>query len=143
MLRSECSDGECRATSGRLTGIFGDLELGTLVLPKGNTRVAFVPSLRPLEIANVLLVGERRNRSTQAQAAKFLASLAEMPITVDDETHLHAWSSVLSLAREQNLTAYDAAYLELALRRGLSLATLDEQLKAAAQIVGVLLHAVQ
>jgi predicted nucleic acid-binding protein len=58
-------------------------------------RVAFVPLLWPLEVANVLLIGERRKRSTQAQAARLLASLAEMPITVDDETNLHAWGGTL------------------------------------------------
>ena len=52
-----------------------------------------------------------------------------MPITVDDETNLHAWTSTISLAREQSLTAYDAAYLELAMRRGLSVATLDDKLR--------------
>jgi predicted nucleic acid-binding protein len=105
-------------------------------------RVAFVPMLWPLEVANVLLIGERRKRSTQAQAARLLASLAEMPITVDDETNLHAWGGTLSLAREQNLTAYDAAYLELAMRRGLPLATLDDKLKAAATTIGVPLYGV-
>jgi predicted nucleic acid-binding protein len=105
-------------------------------------RVVFVPALWPLEVANVLLIGERRKRSTQAQAAKLLASLAEMPITIDDETNLHAWSGTMSLAREQGLTAYDAAYLELAMRRGLPLATLDDKLKAAALAVGVNLYGV-
>jgi predicted nucleic acid-binding protein len=60
-----------------------------------------------------------------------------LPITVDDETATRAWSDVLSVARAQNLSVYDAAYLELALRRGLALATLDDKLKAAATAVGV------
>lgn len=105
--------------------------------------VAFVPLNWPLEVANTLLVGERRNRSTQAQAARLITSLAVLPITIDDETNLHAWTTTLSLAREQKLTAYDAAYLELAMRRGLPLATLDDQLKAAAQAVGVRLCGMQ
>jgi predicted nucleic acid-binding protein len=103
-------------------------------------RTAFVPTLWPLEVANVLLNGERRKRSTQAQAAKFLQSLAAMPITADDETNLHAWNATLNLARAHNLSAYDAAYLELAMRRSLPLATLDEKLKAAALAVGVTLY---
>jgi predicted nucleic acid-binding protein len=104
--------------------------------------MAFVPLNWPLEVTNTLIVGERRKRSTQAQAASLLKNLAAVPITIDDETNLHAWSTTLSLAREQNLTAYDAAYLELAMRRGLPLATLDDKLKAAAQAVGVMLYGV-
>jgi predicted nucleic acid-binding protein len=92
--------------------------------------MAFVPLNWPLEVTNTLIVGERRKRSTQAQAASLLKNLAAVPITIDDETNLHAWSTTLSLAREQNLTAYDAAYLELAMRRGLPLATLDDNMSA-------------
>jgi predicted nucleic acid-binding protein len=98
---------------------------------------AVVPSLWPLEVANALIMGERRKRSTPAQAATWLGFLAALPIVVDDETHARAWSDTLSLARAQNLTAYDAAYLELAMRRGLPLATLDKELKVAAMAVGV------
>jgi predicted nucleic acid-binding protein len=102
-------------------------------------QVAFVPLNWPLEVTNTLVVGERRKRSTQAQAARFLENLAALAITIDDETNVHAWSTTLSLARSHNLSAYDAAYLELAIRRGLPLATLDDKLKAAAQAVGVAL----
>ncbi len=55
-------------------------------------QMAFVPLNWPLEVANTLIVGERRKRSTQAQAATLLKNLASMPITIDDETNLHAWS---------------------------------------------------
>jgi predicted nucleic acid-binding protein len=106
------------------------------------TRMAFVPSNWPLEVANILIVGERRKRSTQAQAATLIKNLTALPISIDDETNLHAWSSTLGLAREQNLTAYDAAYLELAMRRGLPLATLDDRLNTAATAVGVPLYGV-
>lgn len=98
---------------------------------------AVVPALWPLEVANGVLLGERRKRSTEAQAAKWLAYLGSLPITVDDETATRAWGDVLRLARAHNLSAYDAAYLELALRRGLPLATLDTPLNAAAKVVGV------
>lgn len=101
---------------------------------------ALVPSLWKLEVANTLLVGERRKRSTEAQAAAWLGILETLSIEVDGETTSHAWSSTLALARSQNLSAYDAAYLELAMRRGLPLATLDAKLKAAATAVGVALH---
>lgn len=103
---------------------------------------AFVPYLWHLEVANTLLVGERRKRSTQANTVTWLGYLASLPISVDEETRLHAFGSTISLAREHNLSAYDASYLELAMRRGLPLATLDDKLKAAAQAVGVLLFGV-
>jgi predicted nucleic acid-binding protein len=96
-----------------------------------------VPAVWPLEVANAVLMGERRRRSTEAQAARWLRRLSSLPITIDDETMSRAWSDVLNLARAQGLSAYDAAYLELALQRGLPLATLDQRLKAAAAAVGV------
>jgi len=101
------------------------------------TREAIVPSLWRLEIANTLVVGERRKRSTEAQAASFLARLEVLPILVDDETDARAWSDTIRLARAHTLSVYDAAYLELAMRRGLPIASLDDQLKAAAKAVGV------
>ena len=101
---------------------------------------ALVPSLWFLEVANTVLVGERRKRSTEAQAAAWLGILESLSIEVDEETSSHAWSGTLALARSQSLSAYDAAYLELAMRRGLPLATLDAKLKAAATAVGVALH---
>jgi predicted nucleic acid-binding protein len=101
---------------------------------------AFVPLNWSLEVANSLIVGERRKRSTQAQAASFIKNLLAMPITIDDETNLRVWSTTLNLARENNLSAYDATYLELAMRRGFPLASLDEKLKDAAKAVGVTLY---
>ena len=101
---------------------------------------AMVPDLWHLEVANTLLVGERRKRSTQANTVTWLGFLASLPIGVDEETKAHAFGDTLSLAREHNLSAYDAAYLELAMRRGLPLATLDDKLKTAAQTVGVALY---
>jgi predicted nucleic acid-binding protein len=98
---------------------------------------AVVPSLWHLEVGNSLLVGERRQRCTQADVASWIVFLNGLPITVDDETATRAWSDVLSVARMQNLSVYDAAYLELALRRGLALATLDDKLKDAAAAAGV------
>jgi predicted nucleic acid-binding protein len=98
---------------------------------------AIVPAIWPLEVANVLAIGERRGRSTPAQAARLLRSLAALPIAVDPDTNRHAWESTLALARARGLSAYDAAYLDLALRRGLPLATLDDRLRAAAIAAGV------
>lgn len=98
---------------------------------------AHVPSLWPLEVANALLVGERRNRIKPADTARFLAILEAFPIAVDDQTVAHAWSDTMHLARAHNLSAYDASYLELAVRLGLPLAAQDGKLKAAAQAMGV------
>ncbi|HWG47005.1 MAG TPA: type II toxin-antitoxin system VapC family toxin [Gemmataceae bacterium] len=98
---------------------------------------AFVSAIWPLEVANAVLMGERRKRSTEAQAVKWLGYLSSLPITVDEETTSHAWGDVLNLARAHQLSAYDAAYLELALRRSLPLATLDNKLEAAAKAIGV------
>jgi predicted nucleic acid-binding protein len=98
---------------------------------------AYVPSLWPLEVANALLVGERRNRIKPAEAARFLAILGAFPITVDDQTVTHAWGDTMHLARAHNLSSYDACYLELAIRLGLPLAAQDGKLKAAAQAMGV------
>jgi predicted nucleic acid-binding protein len=100
---------------------------------------ALVPSLWPLEVANAVLMGERRKRSSQADARRWIAVLETIPITLDGETA--ARDDTLTLARAQNLSAY-AAYLELALREGLPLATLDANLKAAARAVGVPLYQV-
>jgi predicted nucleic acid-binding protein len=98
---------------------------------------AYVPALWHLEVANALLVGERRGRCTLADTATWLGFLASLPIMVDGETVARAWDDTLPLARTHNRSAYDGAYLELARRRGLPLATLDGPLKAAANAVGV------
>jgi predicted nucleic acid-binding protein len=96
-----------------------------------------VPRLWHLEVANVLLVSERRKRCSQADTTKWLSYLATLPIVVDASTEIRAWSDAIGLARQHALTAYDAAYLELAVREGLPLATLDAPLRAAAGAVGV------
>jgi predicted nucleic acid-binding protein len=98
---------------------------------------AAVPVIWPLEIANAVLMGERRQRSTEAQATRWFGYLGSLPIAVDEETNDRAWSDVLNLARAHRLSAYDAAYLELALRRGLRLATLDDKLKSTALALGM------
>jgi predicted nucleic acid-binding protein len=98
---------------------------------------AVVPNLWFLEIANALVTGERRGRSTQADTVQWTTFLASLGIVADDETSSRAWNDTLNLARLQNLSAYDASYLELALRLGLPLATLDTKLKTAATAAGV------
>jgi len=102
-----------------------------------STAAAVVPGLWPLEVANALLVGERRSRATEANVTTFLRLLAALPIALDDDTASRAWQHSLHLARSHRLSVYDAAYLELALRQGLPLATLDRKLAAAATAAGV------
>ena len=101
---------------------------------------AIVPSLWSLEVANAAIVGERRKRLDEARTLRFVALLNGLPIVIDDETAAKAWSETMHLARAYNLSAYDAAYLELAIRRGLPLACLDGKLKTAAEAVGVRLY---
>lgn len=100
----------------------------------GSTKV---PSIWFLEVANVLAISERRGRSNQAQISQFLGLLGSLPIIMDTKTGDKAFTDILTLARTHKLTSYDAAYLELALREGLPLATLDEELKRVASKLGV------
>jgi predicted nucleic acid-binding protein len=93
---------------------------------------AWVPSLWRLEVANVLEMGVRRGRNDAAFRDATLADFELLPIQSDSETERHAWQSTLRLAERYRLTVYDAAYLELAMRRGLPLASLDRELRAAA-----------
>jgi predicted nucleic acid-binding protein len=100
---------------------------------------AWVPALWKLEVANVLEMGVRRGRHDAAFRDATLADLALLPISVDPETDRQAWSATLRLAERHKLTTYDAAYLELAKRRGLPLATLDAELQDAARAEGLIL----
>lgn len=99
--------------------------------------VALVPAHWFLEVTNVLAMAERRKRITAAQATTFLSFLETMDIEVDAEGPGRAFAHVLPLCRSQGLTAYDAAYLELALRRGVPIASLDDDLRASAKALGV------
>ena len=93
---------------------------------------AFVPTLWRLEVVNSLSVAVRGGRIDADFRRASLADLALLDITTDQYTDFHAWNETLNLADRFKLTLYDAAYLELAGRRGLPLATLDEELRAAA-----------
>jgi predicted nucleic acid-binding protein len=98
---------------------------------------AFVPGIWSLEIANTLVVAERRNRMTKKQSEQAIALLQSLLIQVDLFTDAKALDTTLNLARQEGLAAYDAAYLELALRLQLPLATLDSRLAEAATRCGV------
>jgi predicted nucleic acid-binding protein len=100
---------------------------------------AEVPSLWHLELANALAMGERNKRITPARASEFIALIEDLPIVIDERTPNIALSSVLELSRRERLSAYDASYLELAMRRGVPLATKDNDLARAANHMGVTL----
>ena len=98
---------------------------------------AVVPALWRLEVANSLTVAVRRGRIDADFRRASLADLALLDIATDQHTDFHAWSETLSLADRFRLTLYDAAYLELAARRSLPLATLDDEMRAAATALGL------
>jgi predicted nucleic acid-binding protein len=109
---------------------------GVLDLLSAGTEV-LTPAIWPFEVANALLVAERRKRLTVAQVTALLRRMAGLPISVESIEAGRVFEQILSVARQQNLTEYDAAYLELALRTGLPLATLDGKIKQAARLVDV------
>lgn len=98
---------------------------------------AVVPALWRFEVVNVLLTAGRRRRIPPSLPAVILADLDSLPIDIDDDATARAWTATMALADYHGLTAYDASYLELAIRRSASLATLDAALAAAARREGV------
>lgn len=98
---------------------------------------ARVPALWPYEVLNALVVAQRRKRITQAHSSRFWRELQAFTIDVVRDEGRRSYPEVLALSEQYGLTAYDAAYLEMALREGLPLATLDADLKKAAKSVGV------
>jgi predicted nucleic acid-binding protein len=113
------------------------LAIAQKVLDRLQDAGAQVPSLWHLEAANVMAKCLRQEKITQAQTSTFVTLLEALDISTDTETSLRALHDTLDLARRYSLSAYDAAYLELALRKSLPLATLDAQLNAAARQAGV------
>jgi len=121
-----CFEDECDS--------YADAVLGSL----GKTE-AVVPAIWPLEVANVLLVAERTKRLKKADTARFVELLCGLSIVVESLTSESVLSHVLASGREVRLSSYDAAYLELAMRQGLALATRDKALKNACKKGGVTL----
>jgi predicted nucleic acid-binding protein len=109
------------------------------LIEKVAAKGAAVPGIWSLEIANGLVMGERRGRIKPAESAAFVAMIEELPVVADRATGAGALHETMSLAREHRLAAYDAAYLELAMRLGLPLATGNRSLRAAAKGAGVVL----
>ncbi len=99
---------------------------------------AVAPSFWPVEVLNGLLMAERRKRMTQELAAVFLRDVEKLPVHLDAGVAVNPFvPAVEALARQYTLTAYDAAYLELAVRLAIPLATLDKELLRAAPLAGV------
>ena len=107
-----------------------------------NGAEAVTPAIWPFEVANALLTAERKKRISLAQVTAVLRNIALLPIAVDSARVDRAFADVLAVARREHLAEYDAAYLELALREALPLATLDGQLRRAARNVGITLVAI-
>lgn len=127
--------------SATLAWVFGDEATPAIheVFDRVAENGASVPGLWRLEVANGLTMATRRGRIDPQFRAAALADLAVLDIAVDAHTDGHAWQETLSLADQYRLTLYDAAYLELALRSRLALATLDTDLRQAAGAAGVAL----
>ena len=94
---------------------------------------AIAPSIWSLEVGNVLLVAERKNRLSEADGIRFIALLYQLPISVDQEPPERMIKEIFALAREHNLSTYDASYLDLAMKKGIPIATLDNRLITAAK----------
>ena len=101
---------------------------------------AEAPSLWPLEILNALSMAERRPRIDSDRRQRLCGFLHDLPVNIDVETASRAWAASSQLATRFKLTLYDAAYLELAQRLNLPLATLDKELRAAGRALGIALQ---
>jgi predicted nucleic acid-binding protein len=99
----------------------------------------WVPSLWRLEFSNALLVAERRRRLTRAERLQMLDEASRLRLRVD--AHVHDLRQISSLASQHGLSAYDSAYLELAMRLGVPMITLDKDLAAAGMTAGLTVHA--
>ena len=97
---------------------------------------AVVPSIWPLEVVNVLIVAERKKRLSESDSIRFLTLLSQLPIVVEYERP-DMMKELLALARSNNLSSYDASYLDLAMRKGVPIATLDNKLIEAARRIDV------
>lgn len=107
------------------------------IMDRLDQEVAVVPGLWFIEMANIASTAERNGRITQAETELFLSRLARPRIDVDQQAPGRAFSHILPLCRAHGLTSYDAVYIELALRRGLPLATLDAAMSAVGHRLGL------
>ncbi len=101
---------------------------------------AYVPAIWPLEVTNVLLVAERTKRIGRANSGYFITLLSQLPIKVSPTGAESAFHDIISLARQYRLSSYDASYLELAIRKGLPIASLDSAIVRAAKALKILIN---
>jgi predicted nucleic acid-binding protein len=99
--------------------------------------VAVVPAIWPLEVINVLLVAERKGRLREADSVRFISLLTQLPIMIDRSWPERMMKDLLAIGRAHDLSSYDTAYLELAMRQGLPIATLDQKLLEAARQIDI------
>jgi len=111
---------------------YSDSVLGLLVDGE-----ALVPAVWPLEAANTILTAVRSGRLTEAEGARVKTLVEAMPIVVVPETPRRVFAEIFSLGRQWGLSSYDASYLDLAMREGIPLATVDTRLRRAARSAGV------
>jgi predicted nucleic acid-binding protein len=107
------------------------------VLDSLTEATAIVPAIWPLEVVNVLLVAERRNRLHESDSVRFLSLLSQLPIQVEQAWPTRSMNDLLALGRANDLSSYDASYLDLAMTEGLPIATLDQKLVAAAKRIDI------
>jgi predicted nucleic acid-binding protein len=109
------------------------------LLKRLGNEAALVPAWWFIEVTNVIALAERKGRISSMQSDAFIADLGKLGIERDDEAPGRAFTHLLALCRTHRLTSYDAIYLDLAVRRRLPLATLDDDLRKAARKLGVAL----
>jgi predicted nucleic acid-binding protein len=107
---------------------YADQVLERLALSQG-----FVPAIWPLEVRNMLLVAEKKNRIGEADSIRFIELLNQLPIIVEQESPERMTREIFALARTHNVSSYNASYLDLAMRKELPIATLDKNLSDAAR----------
>jgi predicted nucleic acid-binding protein len=105
------------------------------VLDSLKAATACVPSVWPLEVVNVLLAAEHANLISEADSVRFINLLSGLPIFIQHESPERSMTDLLGLARAHELSSYDASYLDLAMKKGHPLATLDQKLRKAAVAV--------
>ena len=117
-----------------------DQRYAEMVLKSMTDADAVVPNIWHLEATNVLLGAEKRREVNAGEIEGFITQLESLPLHVDSLTSHQAFSRIMALSRIYKLSSYDGAYLELAIREGLPLATLDKDLRKSAKKAGVDLY---
>lgn len=110
------------------------------VFPALRTTPAVVPAIWPVELANGLMVGERRKRISQTAVSELLVAFSALPIRLEPAVSCEHLPQLISIARQYPLSVYDALYLDVALQQQLPLATIDKQLRRASRKMGIELY---